>query len=207
MIRPPGGSGVAFSEAPEGDIRGDDGARERFCEMAGIPRSWATVNQVHGNNVVRATGAGHDGDADAVWTTVPGVAVAVFTADCFGVVLTAADAVGVAHAGWRGAQGGVVEKLREAMSSADHAPTRAFVGPGIGPCCFEVGNDVWNEFPDHRATTSWGSDAVDLAGAVGAQLGGLDVWTSGRCTHHDEGFYSHRRDGTEKRLAAVGWIP
>jgi copper oxidase (laccase) domain-containing protein len=93
------------------------------------------------------------------------------------------------------------------MSSNGHAPEKAFLGPGIGSCCYEVGDDVSKEFPEHRTTTSWGSDAVDLAGAVRAQLSGLDVWTSGRCTHHDEGLFSHRRNGTDDRLAAVGWIP
>lgn len=206
MMRPPGQPGVVFTEASDGDIRGDERARSALCEHAGIPKQWATVHQVHGSDVVRVAKAGDGGDADAVWTTVPELPVAVFTADCFGVVLTSARAVGVAHAGWRGTRSKVVAGLRERMGDAGHDPQRAFVGPGIEPCCFEVGEEVSGQFPTRQSKTTWGTDSVDLLGALRDQLAGLDVWVAGKCTHHREGLLSHRRDGTRARMAAVGWI-
>lgn len=207
MIQPPGQTGVVFSEASEGDMRGDEAARARLRQMAGIPTDWATVNQVHGRRVVRATNPGEAGDADAIWTTAKDLALAVFTADCFGVVLTGPGCVGVAHAGWRGARAHVVTALRQAMREDSHDPIRAYVGPGIGACCFEVGDDVSSQFPGHRNTTSWGSASVDLPEAIAGELSGMEIWTADRCTNHDMRFFSHRRDGTAARMAAVGWNP
>ena len=82
MIRPPQLHGAAFSEATDGDIRNDLNARASLSEALGVSDSWATVHQVHGRDVVRATVSGDAGNADAVWTTDPGLPVAVFTADC-----------------------------------------------------------------------------------------------------------------------------
>lgn len=206
MIRPPGMGGIAFSEGPEGDLRLDAGARERLSAEAGIPAEWATVRQVHGDRVVQVTGPGESGEADALWTTNRCLPVAVFTADCFGVVLEASGAVGVAHAGWRGARGQVVAKLRTAMSAGGHPPSAAAIGPGIGPCCFEVGSEVAAQFPGFESRTSWDAPSVDLHGALRSQLTGLEVWSSGRCTYHEDGLFSHRVDATRDRLAAVGWV-
>jgi YfiH family protein len=164
------------------------------------------VNQVHGNRVHRVTGPGSAGDGDAVWTTVPGLPLAVLTADCHGVVLSGAGAVGIAHAGWRGVEEGVVPALVAEMTEAGAAPAAAAVGPGIGPCCFEVGPEVAARFPDHTSTTTWETESVDLAGAIRDQLAGLDVWVAGPCTFHDDGLFSYRRDGTRKRLASIAWL-
>lgn len=206
MIRPPGLGGVVFSESSEGDIRQDAEARRRLSKAAGAPGEWATVRQVHGDGVIRAYGPGEQGAADAVWTTERGFAVSVFTADCFGVVLVAPRAVGVAHAGWRGARRGVVRNLLEEMGGAGHAPTAAAVGPGIGPCCFEVGPDVLAEFPGRESKTTWNTSSVDLRAEVRDQLGELDVWVSEACTHHDPTMFSHRKNKTSERLAALGWV-
>ena len=206
MIRPPGWDGVAFSEAADGDIRNDPAARSGVSRRLGVPRDWAVVDQVHGNEVTRVGAPGVAGEADALWTTEPALPVAVFTADCFGVVLTADDAVGVAHAGWRGAASGVVSRLRQEMTASGHPPRRAAVGPGIAPCCFEVGMEVAERFDDHISSTTWGSTSVDLPASLSAELHGLDTWESGACTHHDRGWFSHRVDGTMQRLAAVGWL-
>lgn len=206
MIRPPGWSGVAFSEKTDGDIRADAAARRRASDGLGLAAEWAESSQVHGNEVARVYAPGQAGEADALWTTVTGLPIAVFTADCFGVVLLAEDAVGVAHAGWRGAVSGVVTRLMAEMTSADHAPRRAAVGPGIGPCCFEVGPEVAGRFNEHVTETTWGTTSVDLPGVVAGQLEGLEVWSSGACTLHDDGWFSHRADGTSRRLASIGWV-
>jgi YfiH family protein len=206
MIEPPARSGVAFSEESDRDLRDDLEARHQAAGRLGIDGEWATVSQVHGGTVLHVDAAGNAGEADALWTTASGLPLAIFTADCFGVVMHAADAVGVAHAGWRGAEAGVVTRLREEMSGAGHAPLRAAVGPGIGPCCFEVGEEVAARFETARADTSWGTVSVDLPSVVRAQLRGLEVWSVDACTFHEPGWFSHRRDATPRRLAAVGWL-
>lgn len=207
MIRPPGLDGVAFSEGSEGDLRHDLEARIAAAHSLGLPSEWAVVRQVHGDDVRRVADPGDAGEADALWTTKRRLPLAIFTADCFGVVLSADGAVGVAHAGWRGARAGVVSRLCEEMTAAGHEPRHAAVGPGIGPCCFEVGNEVAAEFPGGTATTTWGTTSVDLPTAIGAQLSGLQTWSLGACTRHDQGWFSHRADGTDRRLAAIGWLP
>lgn len=207
MIRPPGRSGVAFTEAGDGDQRGDEDSRRVVSKRLGISESWATLRQVHGDTVCEVAGSGPNGEADAVWTSSPGLPLAVFTADCIGVALHAPKAVGVAHAGWRGVLAGVTASLRSAMTDAGHTPTRAEIGPGIGSCCFEVGDEVSQLFRSVESQTRWGTTSVDLAKALAPQLDGLDVWSNGGCTMHEEGWFSHRREATPSRLATIGWLP
>lgn len=206
MIRPPGWDGVAFSEKSDGDIGSDGESRLAAARQLVIRPDWAEVSQVHGNTVTRVDQPGAAGEADALWTSEPGLPLAVFTADCFGVVLVSEGAVGVAHAGWRGAAAGVIERLSSVMATAGHPPSGAAVGPGIGPCCFEVGPEVAQEFDGHLAVTTWGTLSVDLPGVVAGQLGGLETWVSGGCTRHEKTWFSHRENGTPKRMAAIGWL-
>jgi YfiH family protein len=161
---------------------------------------------VHGAELVRVDEPGDAGEADALWTTVPRLPLAIFTADCLGVVLVSDDAVGVAHAGWRGAEAGVVTVLRETMTATGHEPRFAAVGPGIGVCCFEVGPEVKQRFPTDGSMTSWGTPSVDLAGVVRRQLDGLETWFADGCTRHEDRFFSHRRDGTMQRMVTLGWL-
>jgi YfiH family protein len=205
MIKPPW-EGVAFSERSDGDLRNDPAARDRASSGLGLSPGWAEVSHVHGNEVVRVDGPGRAGEADALWTSERQLPLAIFTADCLGIVLSASNAVGVAHAGWRGAGGDVVGRLRDTMSRAGHTPVRAALGPAIGPCCFEVGPEVADLFPEQRALTSWGTTSVDLAAVVTVALEGLEVWSSGACTRHEDGWFSHRVDGTTERMAGIGWI-
>jgi YfiH family protein len=205
MIRPPGWSGVAFSERSDGDVRNDPSARVAAAERLGVDNEWAEITQVHADNVVRVAEPGPGGEADALWTTERGLPVAVFTADCFGVVLLGDHAVGVAHAGWRGAAAGVVGKLRAEMTDSGHGPTRAALGPGIGPCCFEVGPEVAEQFAD-VSTTSWGTRSVDIRASISKQLADLEMWTTDACTFHEPWWFSHRSNGTTQRLASIGWL-
>lgn len=204
MIRGPRPEGVAFTEGSDGDMA-DAAARKAVSEQLGIDPLWASVAQVHGANVLRVDQGGKHGEADAVWTSEPGLPVAILTADCFGVVLVADGAVGVAHGGWRGLQGGVVGKLRVQMDDAGFSPAFAAVGPGIGACCFEVGTEVARLFDGHTATTAWGAESVNLAGVVEEQLVGIEKWFVDSCTYSDEGWFSHRRDRSKERLAALAW--
>lgn len=205
MIRPPGPSGVAFTEAADGDQKGDS-ARVSVSDELGIPSQWATVTQVHGDRVLRVDRPGVAGKADGLWTDRPELPVAVLTADCFGVVLVAPGAVGVAHAGWRGVRSSVPSLLHDEMSAAGHAPDRAYVGPGIGACCFEVGPEVAEEFPGGLRETTWGTESVDLVSVIDRQLDRTEVFHLGGCTMHESLWFSHRRDATRQRMAAIGWL-
>lgn len=207
MISAPAWRGAAFTDADEGDMRDDRRARLRVSSELKIHGDWATVRQVHGSAVVQAREPGDLGEADAVFTEVPGLPLAVLTADCHGVVIRSDASVGVAHAGWRGAASGVVGALREEMSRHGGPPHLAAIGPGIGPCCFEVGPEVSRLFPGQVATTSWGTESVDLEGALRDQLDGLEIWALGRCTRHHHDMLSHRRDGTRARMASIAWLP
>jgi YfiH family protein len=207
MIRPPGLRGAAFGTADDGDGRSNAAARRRISLSLGLPAEWAHLHQVHGRRVRRATGPGLQGDGDALLSTVPLLPLAVGTADCLPVVIEAAGGVGLAHVGWRGAAAGVVTALREAMEAVGLSPMRAAIGPGIGPCCFEVGQEVAAALAAFRAPTRRGSDGVDLFAAVAADLEGLEIWRVSGCTCCGVGFHSHRRDGTPQRQVAVAWLP
>ena len=208
MIQPPvaTGAGVAFSDASDGDIRGDNGQRTDLARRLGIPDRWATVDQVHGRQVVEVDEPGPQGKADAMFTTTRGLPLAIFTADCAGVVLHAPGAVGLAHAGWRGAAAGVVSALMTDMRRAGFEPTSAEIGPTIGPCCLEVGPEVSDQFREFTAMTSWGSTSINLEEAIKQQLDGLETWVSGICTMHEPGWFSFRRDRTMARMATVAWL-
>jgi len=206
MIRPPGFLGAAFGTAMDGDGRDDPSARLAISAELGIPSEWASLRQVHGAGVIEVTAGGRLADADALFSSLPALPMTVATADCYPVVLEAEGAAGIAHAGWRGADAGVVPALRDAMEARGFTPERAAIGPGIGSCCFEVGPEVVERFPQFAATTSWGTASVDLVGAIVAQVEGLDLWRADTCTHCGTGYRSFRRDGTPLRQIGVAWV-
>ncbi len=207
MIRPLQRPGAAFTLKADGDQK-NPAMRESISLKLGISSDWATVRQVHGTRVVEVGGPGLvEKEADALFTRVAGLVVAVMAADCAGVVVGGKGGVGVAHAGWRGVSAGVVASLMKAMRSVRVAPAWAAVGPFIGPCCFEVGPEVARRFLRQGALSRQGKPSVDLGGALAEQLGDLPTWWSERCTVHHPGCFSYRRDRTSGRMAAVGWIP
>lgn len=200
-------AGVAFSDAADGDLR-DPGDRDRFSRRLRIPADWAVAHQVHGRRVLSVAGPGPAGDADGLVTTAVDLPVAVFTADCLGVVAHGEGVVAAAHAGWRGLVAGVLEATVSGMGKHGGPPEVVHVGPSIGPCCYEVGPEVV-EAVGHPARTTWGARSVDLRTAAIARLAavapGADVRVDDRCTRCVGGLHSHRGSGTPDRLAAVGW--
>ncbi|MDH3306134.1 MAG: polyphenol oxidase family protein [Acidimicrobiia bacterium] len=203
MIRPPGFRGAAFSEASDGDLRAGD--RSGVARRLGISPEWATVRQVHGRSVVLAGAPGELSAADALVTEEVGLPVAVFTADCMGIVIEADRALAVVHAGWRGVVAGAIDEAVDYLVERGHTPIRAAIGPAIGPCCYEVGPEVASEFASGSKTT-WGTTSVDLPTAAALRLKDIEIWVDGRCTRCEPGFFSHRRDGDVRRLAAIGWL-
>jgi YfiH family protein len=206
MIEPPGVHGARFGEAADGDPRHDPSAAAGW-RAAGVPRDVAYPHQVHGAGVLVVTRPGRHGEADALVTTTPGVAVGVATADCVPVVIEGAGFAAVAHAGWRGVVAGVVEATLDAVAALGLTAERAAIGPAIGPCCYEVGPEVADRFPGHTGVTTGGRVSIDLPGAVAEALGDLVVWRSERCTFTDPGLNSYRRDHTRRRQVSVAWLP
>ena len=130
--------------------------RRRVADhLGGVPDDLAACYQIH-SAVARVAEAGWRGDrpeGDATVTATPGVICAVLTADCAPVLLadTGAGVVGAAHAGWKGALGGIVHSTVTAMEALGARPDRmvAVVGPCIAQASYEVGADFQDRFDHH----------------------------------------------------------
>jgi YfiH family protein len=175
--------------------------------LAEPPANLTTLTQVHSSTCVFAGGrSGVLGEGDALLENTPGSAVAVKTADCIPILLVDRGhrAVAAVHAGWRGTVAEIVRHTVAHMRrefGSEASGLDAAIGPGIGPCCYEVGPDVAAHFPEWRLQATRGGRAhVDLAGANREQLlaSGLDaarIYTAGLCTMCLPGeFHSYRRD-------------
>jgi len=213
-----------FASLNLGGAVGDDPAHlrenhRRLRVAVGYERLHQT-HQVHGGAVhVPASGdAPADTfrvEADALVATAPGMAVAIRVADCVPVLLAdpASGRVAAAHAGWRGVVKGVVGAALDALDPSDPSAVIAAIGPSIGPCCFEVGDDVAAEIaasaaPDVVLPGAGEKRRVDLWLAVERQLrarGVRAVTTLGRCTVCEpDAFFSFRRDGARSgRMVGV----
>jgi hypothetical protein len=205
MIRSEAIPGVAFGTEADGDARSDMVARTTISNALGIPTTWATVSQVHGARVVSVTQPGNQGDADGLITDRSGLPVAVATADCLPVAIVGHRSTALVHAGWRGVAKGVIAEALVAMAEMGDAPVAATIGPHIGSCCYEVGDEVIAAVGGYGATTRWGTTSVDLASAVTDQLDGLAVERIDICTMDDDRFASFRRNGTNTRQVAIAW--
>jgi YfiH family protein len=162
----------------------------------------AQAHQVHGTTVVEAD-PDVVPDADGHVTAQPGVAPVVLVADCVPVALVAPEAVGVLHAGWRGLAGGILGEGVDRLRALGASTIAAAIGPGAGPCCYDVGPEVHAAFGTAGRT-------VDLKAIARARLeeAGVEaVHDCGLCTMCDpERFFSHRRDGgITGRQAGVVW--
>ena len=162
----------------------------------------AQARQVHGPRVVEAS-TDHVTEADGQVTAARGVAPMALVADCVPIALVAPEGVGMLHAGWRGLAGGIVGEGVAALRALGAERIAAAIGPGAGPCCYEVGDEV-------RAALATNGRTVDLKVIARTRLedAGVDVvHDCGLCTMHDpERFFSHRRDrGVTGRQAGVVW--
>jgi YfiH family protein len=143
-------------------------------------------------------------EADGHVVATSGAAALVFVADCVPVALSGPDGVAMLHCGWRGLAAGIVAEGVAATGATDAA-----IGPSIGPCCYEVGDEVLAAFD--RLGEGIASDRMlDLpavAGLLLAEAGVGQVQTSGLCTSCEpELFFSHRRDrGRTGRQAGLVW--
>ena len=221
---PPAG-GIAFATRDAGNLSFAGGAdpdlvagnRRRLSEALRIPAAWTSARQVHGRGVLDADVCAAGGvEADALTSRATGRPIAVLVADCVPIALTGPGVVAAVHAGWRGICRGVIGAAVAAMGRLPSPPV-AWIGPCIGPCCYEVGPEVPAEFaaahpgaPD-CCTTLGSSRHFDLRRAAAYALEGAGAWVAGDldppCTRCDTRFFSHRRDATPSRQALVAWVP
>ena len=204
---------------------GDDPAavtanRNRLADELGLARDrlvW--MEQVHGRNaeVVDGPVPGGVEATDALVTAEPGLALIALCADCVPVLLADPEAgvVGAAHAGRVGARVGVVPAALEAMRRAGASIDRieVLLGPAVCGECYEVPAamqaDVEEHLPGSASKTRKGTPGLDLRGGLWRQLADAGVAKIGvdpRCTVEDSTLFSHRRDGTTGRLAALTWL-
>jgi polyphenol oxidase len=176
--------------------------RQRVEYLAARPLR--TAHQVHATAI--ATDDQPLDDADGQLTTSKDHAVTVMVADCLPVAIASDHGVAMLHAGWRGLAGGI---LADGAALLGDGPKTAAIGPGIGPCCFEVGDEVRAAFP-HDEAARHGRN-LDLKAIARRQLqaAGVDhVLDCGLCTScAADLFFSHRRDrGLTGRQAGVAWL-
>ena len=214
----------AFASLNLGILTEDDPAsvvenRVRLCDAVGADPDGATMAwQRHGAIVARAQSRGivmpgtvYD-HCDGLWSDEPGRAMLLLTADCLPIAVARTGggrpAVEILHAGWRGLLAGLVVAGVRAIGARG---LRAVIGPSIGPCCYEVGEEVADPFRQ-----AFGEDVV--------RDGKLDLWTAAEralraagCEHVDrfdictsceeDRFFSHRRDhGRTGRQGVIAYV-
>ena len=218
--------GLLTDDAPENVVEN----RRRLCAAVDADAETATMAfQLHGSRVAEASGRGvvtpGTGYAacDGLWTDCANQAMMLVTADCFPLAVArraGPSALAVLHVGWRGLLAGIVANgiasLRQGRNGEPVATRHAgdvvaAIGPGIGPCCYEVGEEVAAAFRDRFGDEVVRGRNLDLARAVEralADAGVREVDRNGHCTScEDDLFFSHRRDrGLTGRQGVVAYI-
>lgn len=180
--------------------------RLRLAAALGLaPEQVVFALQVHGTRLIEHPASEVRPEADGHIVREPGLAPLVFVADCLPVALYGPSGLAMVHAGWRGLAAGIVTAAAEAVEA-----TSAAIGPGIGPCCYEVGEEVLGAFVDLGEEIAQ-DRMLDLPEVARRQLdraGVEDVQTAGFCTSCEpELFFSHRRDhGRTGRQAGIAWL-
>ena len=182
--------------------------RRRLAAGLGFEREQIVfARQVHGARLIDHRIESPEGvvEADGHVVSGPGQVPLVFVADCLPVALAGPGGVAMVHAGWRGLAGGILAAGAEAV-----AATRAAIGPGIGPCCYEVGEEVLSAFSGlgEGVARDRMLDLPEAARRLLAAAGMEEVESAGVCTScEEELFFSHRRDeGRTGRQAGVAWV-
>jgi polyphenol oxidase len=170
--------------------------RRRACTAAGADESRLAMNrQVHGAAVNQAVPGARGAPGDGLWTDEPGLPLLALAADCLPIVLERDGAVAVLHAGRLGLLEGIVDAGVRALGGT----TRAHVGPCIGVCCYEVGEEVRRPYRERFGASVLSNGHLDLRAAADRLLreaGVQDVEHVDECTAcNEQRYFSHRRDG------------
>jgi YfiH family protein len=201
--------------------------RARFLAAIGAP-GWPIIKlkQIHSSIIVDVDDTSAAGEAvagDAVVTSVRGVALAVQTADCVPILIADAEgrAVTAIHAGWRGTAARIAESAVTRLLEKfrlDRQSLIAVIGPHIGVCCYEVGEEVVDAISEHTVIETrpdWPKPHLNLASANQRQLlaAGIpdkQIEVSSLCTKcRSDLFHSYRRDGRRMGhlLSVIGLVP
>ncbi len=178
--------------------------RHRLAAALGFePEQVAFARQVHGTRLLEQPVELTEADGHVLREL--GLAALVFTADCLPVAVAGPKGVAMLHAGWRGLAGGIL-----AAGAAAVEATSAAIGPGIGPCCYQVGDEVLAAFSDLGEGIADGPmlDLPEVARRQLAAAGVARVESAGLCTSCEaELFFSHRRDeGRTGRQGGIAWV-
>lgn len=178
--------------------------RARVAAAMGVEHV-VSLHQVHSPTVIHVTAPlPQKPKADAMVTATPGIGLGVLSADCAPVLFASPEGVvGAAHAGWKGALGGVTDATIAAMRDLGATDITAVIGPCISQRAYEVGPEFMDNFmdedPDNARFFAGGKDdrmQFDLPGYLLARLraaGAAASWT-GHCTFSDPAqFFSYRR--------------
>ncbi len=219
-LRSGGVSKGAFASLNPATHVGDDAEtvrqnRQIIKTMLGLPAEPVWLEQIHSNKAVDAGKTQSLVQADASYTDEAGVVCAVLTADCLPLLVCNAEGSRIAaiHAGWRGLLSGVISNTVTAMGNQD---LLVWLGPAIGPACFEVGAEVREAFIGKsagfaaafkaRGNGKWLADIYQLARVDLAALGIDRIYGGNLCTVTDhERFYSYRRDKETGRMTTLIW--
>lgn len=197
------GTAAVFSTRSAGSTK------ESHALLAGAlgigPERIVSGRQVHGREL-----AFHDTPSDAL-PEVDGHVLRnpepvglVYTADCLPVALAGPGGAAILHCGWRGLAAGIVAEGVEAIGA-----THGAIGPGIGPCCYEVGDEVLGAFAQLGDGVASGQmlDLPEVARRLLREAGVVQVESADLCTRcEEELFFSHRRDGGPGRQAGLAWL-
>ncbi len=178
--------------------------RRLACAALGLDADRLAFNrQVHSPTVHRARAGARGEPGDGLWSDEPGLPLLAMSADCLPIAVVRRNrphALALLHAGWRGLAEDVIAAGVAALGPGSKA---AIVGPAIGPCCYEVGDEVSALF-DADLTNG---RKLDLWSAAERALGAAGVGTverTGLCTRcHPELFFSHRRSGRARGVQGV----
>jgi polyphenol oxidase len=187
--------------------------RAILLQRFNLPVEPVWLDQVHGtkiHQVVEPNKSASLAVADGATTRLHHQVLAVLTADCLPLVLATRDGAQVAavHVGWRGLASGII---RAAVDCFNGAPLMAWIGPGIGPCHFEVGAELKKSFAADLFSRDQVSGRLflDLPQAAERDLiaaGVGEIKPSGLCTVCSiQDFYSYRQEGVTGRFATLVW--
>jgi purine-nucleoside/S-methyl-5'-thioadenosine phosphorylase / adenosine deaminase len=185
--------------------------RRRLCNAIGVaPERLAMNRQVHAATVNRAEPGERGKDGDGLWTDEPGVPMLKVTADCLPIALARRNGdagLALLHAGRLGLLEGIVEAGVAALGGR----IAAVVGPGIGPCCYEVGDDIADAYRarfGREAVKGRNLDLWTVSDRVLRDAGVDSVERLDLCTAcNPEQFFSHRRDGgSTGRQGVIGYV-
>jgi YfiH family protein len=189
--------------------------RQIISMMLDLPSEPVWLNQIHSNRAVTAVATPIPQQADASYTDRPGVVCAVMTADCLPLLVCSTNGCEIAaiHAGWRGLLDGIIDNTLSALHNND---LLVWLGPAIGPKCFEVGSEVRDVFVAKSAdyapafkqsnVDKWLADIYQLARINLAKLGIHKIYGGNFCTVTEATrFYSYRRDRDTGRMATLIW--